>query len=100
MAAGQSAVRGAVLINGAAGVALLAFMGQMQKGEVSTAMATWLPWPLACFVVGVLAAALATGGAYLAQSNYFDLAEEDFEKKSWRATNTNDCPSSSWSLLI
>lgn len=25
--------------------------------------------------------ALATGGAYLAQSNYFDLAEEDFDKK-------------------
>ena len=40
LASSRDVLKSAILINGGAGVALLAFMGQMQKGGVSTTMAT------------------------------------------------------------
>jgi hypothetical protein len=81
LASSRDALKSAILINGGAGVALLAFMGQMQKGGVSTAMATWLPWSLACFVLGVLVAAIATGASYLAQDKYYFEGDEEKTRK-------------------
>ena len=64
---GQAALRSAILINGGAAVALLAFLGRIWETEPSQTVVVGLPTSLLGFVFGVLAAAVASGTTYLAQ---------------------------------
>lgn len=57
------ALRNAVLINGAAAVAMMAYLG---SGPYHTAFA----WSLGLFAFGVFCSVLASAGAYLAQHEY------------------------------
>lgn len=70
--AGQSALKSALLINGGAAVALLAFIGKIW-GDVDTqpvldALATALIF----YVSGVLSAAMASGATYFSQAGFAD----------------------------
>lgn len=67
--AGQSALRAAILINGGAAVALLAFIGNLW--ETNPPVANDLARPLNTFLYGVLAAAAAAGTTYVSQWFYF-----------------------------
>ena len=64
---GHYALRTAILINGAAAVALLAFLGSAWSptGTAAQKLANF-PVAMLVFVVGVLAAAIATGSNYVA----------------------------------
>lgn len=65
--AGHAAVRSAILLNGGAAVAVLAFVGSLvQHGTPIHGFAGTLPH----FAVGALFGSLASGGTYLAQSYY------------------------------
>lgn len=67
---GQSALRSALLINGGAAVALLAFIGQLWTGgEIDSALGE-VADGLLQFVWGVLAAAGAAGATYFSQAGY------------------------------
>lgn len=70
----QDALRGIVLLNGGAIIALLTFFGQAwSKNEVQAAVVmSTLKTGLLLFVFGALAGILAQGLAYLAQQNFVD----------------------------
>lgn len=72
---GQSAVKSALLLNGGAAVALLAFIGKLTDSaqDKIPAFAT----PLIIFVAGALSIALASGVTYLSQWLYA-------ESESWK----------------
>ncbi len=63
---GQAALRSAILINGGAAVALLAFIGNLMRTDGAQLPETALRHSLLTFIWGVLAAAVATGFTYLA----------------------------------
>lgn len=65
MAFAGAALKSAVLINGGAAVAVLAYMGNVPSG-----VAHQLPYSLLLFTGGVLLAAIATAGSYFAQFSY------------------------------
>jgi hypothetical protein len=67
---GQAALKSAILINGGAAVALLAFIGRIWETQPSRFVVSGLTSSLLAFVYGVLAAAAATGTTYLAQFFY------------------------------
>ncbi len=70
---GQSALKSALLINGGAAVALLAFIGSAGSAWSSNKIAEALPdisAALLLYVFGVLAAAVAAGATYLSQAGY------------------------------
>jgi len=72
-ASGDVALKSAILINGGAAVALLAFLGNISKEDaLSRAVTQQIPLPMLCFSVGVLFAAIATGMKYLAMRNAGD----------------------------
>lgn len=68
IAYGQSAVRGALLINGAGAIALIGFLGRTGatagtgKGDPGTAMQA--------FIVGIVCSVMAAAASYLSQSAY------------------------------
>lgn len=66
--AGQAALNTAIMINGGASVAVLAFMGSVVPLGVSAAA---FASALTVFCVGVFCGAAATGLVYLAEINYF-----------------------------
>lgn len=69
---GQSALKSALLINGGAAVALLAFIGKIW-GQVDTQPVLGvLSVALNCYVFGVLSAAMACGATYFSQAGYSD----------------------------
>jgi hypothetical protein len=70
LACGQSAMKNAMLINGGAGVALLAFIGHVWDKTLAAASVKGLTWSLLLFMSGVLASAVAAGTTYLAQAFY------------------------------
>lgn len=73
---GQNALKSAVLINGGAAVALLAFIGHVWKAaDGDSALLKLLAAPLVSFVAGVLLAAVAAGTTYLSQLCYASHAE-------------------------
>jgi hypothetical protein len=65
---GQSALKNAVLINGGAGVALLAFIGHVWEKDLAPEIVRGLTWSLLLFICGVLASAVAAGTTYLSQA--------------------------------
>jgi len=67
---GQSALKSALLINGGAAVAVLAFLGRLFTGESASLSIGCLSLALLLFVWGVLAAAVAAGATYLSQAGY------------------------------
>ena len=70
IAAGQNAMRSATLINGGAGVALLAFIGHLWERDLSPSVVTGLLSSLVFFMGGVLVSAIAAGATYLSQAFY------------------------------
>jgi hypothetical protein len=67
---GEHTLKSVILINGGASVALLAFIGNILARGVSTSLASAYSLPLAHYVFGVLAGALATGSSYITQYSY------------------------------
>lgn len=67
MAQDEIALKTAILINGGAAVALLAFLGSIWNSGAAQALSVArFPESMLAFVLGVLSAALATGTNYLA----------------------------------
>lgn len=67
---GQAALKSAILINGGAAVALLAFIGNIWLKAITPEAVTSLTNSIALFAFGVLAAALGTAGSYFTQYCY------------------------------
>ena len=67
---GQAALKSAILINGGAAVALLAFIGNIWAKGVRPDVADSLTNGIVLFASGVLAAAVGTGGSYFTQYYY------------------------------
>ena len=65
---GQNALKMALIINGGAGVAMLAFLGGIASKGVN--INCDLTASLFCFSIGVLLSAASNGAAYLSQSFY------------------------------
>jgi len=68
--AGQSALKSALLINGGAAVAMLAFVGSVWEESLALCTVIYLLVAMGLFVVGVLLGAIASGLTYLAQRAY------------------------------
>ncbi len=66
----QSALKTSLLVNGAAAIALLSFIGNIWTKEQTPDVARSLSSALVFFCVGVLAAAVSTVTTYLAQGCY------------------------------
>ena len=67
---GQNALKAALLINGGAAVALLAFVGGVWNNPKAAPLRPELAYGLSLFVWGVLAAACASGATYLSQAGF------------------------------
>ncbi len=73
IATGQSALKSAVLINGGASVAMLAFVGNIwQTKNEHMVTFVYLSSSLLNFVIGVLLSAIASGTTYISQAGYAD----------------------------
>lgn len=70
IAIAQSALKSSLLINGAAAVALLAFIGNVWSSKEHIPTVLGVANAMGFFVSGVLTAAVAAGFAYLAQAGY------------------------------
>jgi predicted alpha/beta hydrolase family esterase len=79
---GGAALKSAILINGGAAVALLAFMGAIFVGKPDVSKE--LTCPLMTFTFGVLSAAIASGTSYFAQ--YYYSSKNDSAGNFWRGT--------------
>lgn len=76
--AGQSALKSALIINGGAAVAMLAFIGNLAtKGTEFKSTITVFSSPLLYFTLGVLCASIGFGGTYLSQVFF---ARKKYEK--------------------
>lgn len=67
---GQSALKSALLINGAAAVALLAFIGNIWSSSKNPQTIAGIPSAMIYYVIGVLVTAVAAGFTYLSQAGY------------------------------
>lgn len=65
--AGQAALKSAILINGGATVALLAFIGNIFEVSQNSEVVTKLSYAMFCFAIGVLSGAIASSVVYMAQ---------------------------------
>lgn len=79
----ESALKTTMLINGAASVALIAFLGNILARAGNTAVISSFSAALLIYVIGVLCSALATGAAYLCQYKYYYTQEENTGLNSW-----------------
>lgn len=77
---GQSALKSALLINGGAAVALLAFIGKIWGNAESVETIDALASSLICFVIGVLSTAMAGAATYFSQAGY---ASQFGPNKDW-----------------
>jgi len=76
IAAGRRAVKSALLLNGGAAAALLAFIGHLATAQPSTALPTHpairsLGLSLLIYVAGLLSTAVSYGAVYVGQTRYF-----------------------------
>jgi hypothetical protein len=69
---GQSALKGALIINGGAAVTLLAFIGKIWGSTDTQPTLVALSFALLSYVFGVLSAAMAAGATYFSQAGYAD----------------------------
>lgn len=67
---GQAALKSAILINGGAAAALLAFIGHLSTSTTLNVRIGPFANATLCFVFGVLLAAIAAGGTYISQHAY------------------------------
>lgn len=67
---GKEALRAAMLINGGAAVALLAFVGGIWPKEPKAEIVNCLAWALILFSAGLLLGAAACSTAYITQYNH------------------------------
>ena len=72
IATGQSAIKSALLINGGAAAALLAFVGSVWPSHKLGEALSDITSALLLYVFGVLSAAVAAGATYLSQAGYGD----------------------------
>lgn len=70
IATGQSALKSALLINGGAAVAVLAFIGNVWSNSRAGSLLPSLSYGLSLFVWGVMSAACAAGATYLSQAGF------------------------------
>ena len=70
IAMGQAAIKYSVLINGAAAIAMMTFMGNVVSKTGNDGMNSALSASLAIFSYGALAGAVSSGTAYVSQSVY------------------------------
>lgn len=77
---GQSALKSALLINGGASVALLAFIGKIWGNVDTQQTLEAFSVALIYFVFGVLSSAIAAGATYFSQAGY----AEEFGRISFR----------------
>ena len=68
---GQSALKSAILINGGAAVALLAFIGSRFEFLEDKTQKILILVSMIMLIIGVLVAAIASGLTYLAQRHYY-----------------------------
>lgn len=73
---GQAALKSALLINGGAAAALLAFIGNIWTKDIATAAVAPLTNSIIFFAFGVLSAALGAGTTYVTQYCYFEKWEK------------------------
>lgn len=70
ISAGQSAMKAGFLVNGAAAVALLAFIGNATSSGVAKGFVGPLALPLLLYVLGAFLGVVSQGFVYLAQVGY------------------------------
>jgi hypothetical protein len=89
---GQAAMKSALLINGGASVAMLAFIGTAMNNDTNKILLLKLCFSMAVFIAGVLAVAVASGVTYLgglAVSSENDTDQSDKKTlKLWPILNT------------
>jgi hypothetical protein len=83
VAVGQAALRTPMLINGGAAVAILGFLRNAWTKNLPSAVLKTLPSALLLFTAGVLAAALASGFAHLAQQAVTSHREQIAKRLRW-----------------
>jgi hypothetical protein len=89
---GQAAMKAALLINGGASVAMLAFIGTAMNRGTDNILLLKLCFSMLMFIAGVLSVAFAMGVAYLA--GFADASETDTDQsdkktfKWWSILNT------------
>jgi hypothetical protein len=87
---GAETIKAAILINGGAAVAVLAFIGHLVAIHAPSAAVMNFAWPLALFVIGVLASALASGVTYLVHWCYVTALNYEFAGKKARRDDKDD----------
>lgn len=77
------ALRGTTLINGAAAIALLAFLGQVvaQNGDNKITIALDLMPSMAAFISGIFFAVTASALAYLAQTFFVEIEDDKLNRR-------------------
>ncbi|RKY07309.1 MAG: hypothetical protein DRP56_05895 [Planctomycetota bacterium] len=83
-AQGQAAMKSALLINGGASVAMLAFIGTAMNNGTDDTMLLKLCFSMLMFVAGTLSVAMACGVTYL--GGLADSATNDTEEQSGKKT--------------
>lgn len=78
---GTEAMKAAAFIAGGSAAALLAFMSAL-VGKDQLVLASWLPWPLAAFVISLFFACVASSISYLTQLCYNN--SRATEKLTWK----------------
>ena len=79
---GRNALKSGMVINGAASISMLTFVGGISSDVNAKIIIKSLSIPLSCFVLGVLLCALASGATYIAQT-YFYHSPEKCTGKYW-----------------
>ena len=77
---GQAAMKAALLINGGASVAMLAFIGTAMNNDTNSLLLSKLCSSMLMFIVGVLSVALAFGVTYLAGFKAASKTETDTDQ--------------------
>jgi hypothetical protein len=77
---GQSALKGALIINGGAAIAILAFIGNSLTKANQITTHQNLAEPLLLFTIGVLTSATSAGVTYLSQLAYSNFEEQNTGK--------------------
>ena len=83
---GKHALNAAMIVNAGASVALLTLIGNLAGSPAYAHFAPRFASPVLLFVLGVLAAAMATGGAYCTQYFYTQTPDRPTGKRFHRAT--------------